>query len=115
MSESSIKIGWITCFWFFFVWNVWYVPIAVYYLHIYMKHRDKPFFRARMSNATSMMVALTLLTMIQRTYDGFIGVGYIRDTYDPIANSLISFIQFQPIFAFYLYKYVIQLYYRFNL
>ena len=102
MMSDAPSLAWIICFWIFFAWNTLFVPVALYYLYIYVKHRDKAFFRPRMSNATSMMVCWTLVSMIQRIHDGFIGTGYIPN--DHVINSLFNFLQLYPVFSFYIYK-----------
>ena len=61
------------------------------------------FVHARMSNATIMTVLFALLAMIERLYDGFIGIGYIDS--DHIVNLLLTYIQIYPIIGCYIYKY----------
>ena len=94
-----------TFFWICFIWNVFWIPISFYYLYVYTKYRGKSFFRARMSNATIMTVLLALLAMIERLYDGFIGIGYVDS--DHMVNLLLTYIQIYPIIGCYIYKYVI--------
>ena len=102
----SIKphLGWQICFWIFLVWIVLFMSVALYYLWIYIKHRDNAFFRARMSNCTILMVSLATVALTHRIVDASIGAGYIAN--GNIVNSLFNFLELHPVFACYFYKYV---------
>ena len=104
MSQEP-HIVWQICFWICFVWSACFIPIAVYYLMVYIKHRDKAFFGARMSNCTIVLIAVMLIVLCQRIFDAFIGIGYIN--HNNIVNTLFNFLQLYPVVALYCYKYVI--------
>ena len=95
--------GWQIFFWTCFVWNIFLIPLGFCHLYSYIKHRDNAFFRPRMSNATIIMILSILLCLLERIYDGFVGIGYINDN---IVNSVITYVQMYPTFALYIYKYV---------